>query len=99
MTNKSNMQPLKPEAGQVPPMIPAEKPFVLKGDFAFGERTLPPSPEGPDFARGERTMSPAPERPDYARGERTMLPTGEVGDFATGEHQLPPEPVATAPKD
>jgi hypothetical protein len=33
-----------------------KKSVILKGDFAEGERTLPPEPVGPDFARGLRTM-------------------------------------------
>ncbi len=44
----------------------AEPRPVLKGDFAAGERTLPPAPEGPDFARGERTVQPKPEKPHDA---------------------------------
>jgi hypothetical protein len=74
----------KPATGSDQAKIPA-KPVVLKGDFAAGERTEPPVPEGPDFARGERTEPPVPEGPDFARGERTEPPAPEGPDFARGE--------------
>jgi hypothetical protein len=60
-------------------------PVMPQGDFAEGERTMPPSPEGPDFARGERTVPPTPEGPDFARGERTEPPAPEGPDFARGQ--------------
>ena len=90
MSNSNTREP-KPAASSDKPETPA-KPFVLKGDFAAGERTMPPAPEGPDFARGERTMPPAPEGPDFARGERTLPTSTVVGDFASGEHTLPTPP-------
>ena len=103
--SNSNKQEPKPAVSNDEPETPA-KPFVLKGDFAAGERTMPPAPEGPDFAAGERTMPPAPEGPDFARGERTLPTSTVVGDFASGEHTLPtplenPDlvpPVSVAPK-
>jgi hypothetical protein len=90
MSNSNTREP-KPAASNDKPETPA-KPFVLKGDFAAGERTMPPAPEGPDFARGERTMPPTPEGPDFARGERTLPTSTVVGDFASGEHTLPTPP-------
>ena len=75
-----------------------EAPVALKGDFAEGERTMPPSPEGPDFARGERTMPPSPEGPDFARGERTMPPSPEGPDFARGERTVPKEKTTSSDK-
>ena len=86
--SNSNIQEPKSAASNDKPEAPA-KPFILKGDFAAGERTTSPAPEGPDFARGERTMPLAPEGPDFARGERTLPMSSEVGDFASGEHTLP----------
>ena len=71
MSNSNTREP-KPAVRNDKPETPT-KPFVSKGDFAAGERTMPPAPEGPDFARGERTL-PA---------------STEVGDFASGEHTLP----------
>jgi hypothetical protein len=89
------------------PATNVEKPVILKGDFAEGERTLPPEPVGPDFARGLRTI-PAPKNSgDFASGEHTMTATSVAGDFASGEHsrvseddvdqtlQPPPAPVTS----
>ncbi len=64
-------------------------PVKLPGDFAEGERTMPPAPEGPDFARGMRTVPPTLEGPDFARGERTEPPELEGPDFARGQRTLP----------
>ena len=89
--SNSNTRELKPAASNEKPATPA-KPFVLKGDFAAGERTMPPAPDRPDFAAGEQTMWPAPEGPDFARGERTLPTSTVVGDFASGEHTLPAPP-------
>ena len=63
-----------------------EKPVILKGDFAEGERTLPPEPVGPDFARGLRTMPVSKSIGDFASGEHTTTTTLVAGDFASGEH-------------
>lgn len=65
-----------------------EKPVILKGDFAEGERTLPPEPVGPDFARGLRTIPASKSAGDFASGKHTMATTSVVGDFASGEHSL-----------
>ena len=70
--SNSNLQEPKSAASNDKPETPA-KPFVLKGDFAAGERTTSPAPDGPDFARGERRLPMS----------------SEVGDFASGEHTLP----------
>ena len=91
MSIKPNEQELMPETGHDQPAIPA-KPFVLKGDFATGERTLSPTKDGPDFARGGRTLSPTKDEPDFARGGRTLPPTPDGPDFARGERTLPPAP-------
>ena len=79
------------------PMAPAA-PVTLKGDFAEGERTMPPSPEGPDFARGERTEPPEPEDPDLARGERTEPPERDGPDFARGQRAAPNEKTTGSAK-
>ena len=71
MSNPNTEEP-KPAASNDKPETPA-KPFVSKGDFAAGERTMPPAPEGPDFAHGERTLPMS----------------SEVGDLASGAHTLP----------
>jgi membrane protein len=42
--------------------VPA-KPFALKGDFAAGERTEPPSTEASALAAGEHALPPVPEIP------------------------------------
>ena len=86
--SKSEEREPKPAVSNDKPETPA-KPVVLKGDFAAGERTMPPEPGGPDFAAGERTMLPARKGPDFARGERTLPASTDVGDFASGEHTLP----------
>ncbi len=62
---------------------------VLKGDFAEGERTLPPAPVIPDFARGERVVPIPPVTGDFATGEHELPVSTTVGDFASGEHTLP----------
>lgn len=62
---------------------------ILKGDFAEGERTLPPTPVIPDFARGERTAPIPPVIGDFATGEHELPVSTTVGDFASGEHTLP----------
>ena len=90
MSNSNTQQP-KPAASNDNPETPA-KPFALKGDFAAGERTTPPAPEGPDFARGERTLPASTEVGDFASGEHTLPTSTEVGDFASGEHTLPATP-------
>lgn len=59
---------------------------VLPGDFARGQRQLPPAPEFPDFARGERTLPLQRGNPDYARGERQLPAQREGPDFARGQH-------------
>ena len=71
MSNSNTREP-KPAVSNDKPETPA-KPIVLKGDFAAGERTMPPAPDGPDFAHGERTLPMS----------------SEVGDFASGGHTLP----------
>ena len=63
-----------------------KKSVILKGDFAEGERTLPPEPVGPDFARGLRTMPVSKSIGDFASGEHTTTTTPITGDFASGEH-------------
>src|SRR5512140_3650459 len=90
MTN-INEQDTQPSKRQVTPESTA-KPVVLKGDFAAGERTTPPAPEGPDFARGERTLPTLPVVAHFASGENTLPISTAVGDFASGEHILPTWP-------
>ena len=90
MSNPDTREP-KPAASNDKPGTPA-KPPVLKGDFAAGERTTPPAPEGPDFARGERTMPASTVGGDFASGEHTLPTSMAVGDFASGEHTPPTTP-------
>ena len=59
----SNTREPKPAASNDKPETPA-KPFVLKGGFAAGERTLPTSTVVEDFASGEHTLPTPPEDPD-----------------------------------
>jgi hypothetical protein len=70
------------------PTTNLEKPVILKGDFAEGERTLPPEPVGPDFARGLRKMPASKNAEDFASGEHTTTITPVTGDFASGERSL-----------
>jgi hypothetical protein len=84
-TNKSSEQATIPAA-----------PVTLPGDFAEGERTMPPAPEGPDFARGERTQPPALEGPDFARGERATALVREGPDFARGQRIAPKNEAASS---
>ncbi len=92
-----NLDKTKIDTNHDEPKIPA-KPVVLKGDFARGERTMPPSSEGPDFARGKRTTPLSPEGPDFAHGERTMPPSPEGPDFARGERTMPEDDAASSNK-
>lgn len=68
------------------PATTLAKPVTLKGDFAEGERTLPPEPVGPDFARGLRTLPVSKNIGDFATGEHTTTIVPITGDFASGEH-------------
>ena len=65
---------------------------TAKGDFAAGERTLPPTPKAEDFASGERTQPMSPVEGDFASGEHALPDSKEEGDFATGEHEQPTAP-------
>jgi len=81
----------------VPPMSNVEPeisavPFVPKGDFAQGERTLPIPPVIPDFARGERSLPATASLGDFATGEHVLPDVPVVGDFASGEHDVPSAP-------
>ena len=92
----SNVQEPKLTASNDTPGTPA-KPVVSKGDFAAGERTMPPAPEGPDFARGERTLPTSPVVAEFASGENTLPISTAAGDFASGEHTLPTLPENSKP--
>lgn len=72
-------------------------PFVPKGDFAQGERTLPITPVIPDFARGERSLPATASLSDFASGEHELPASPVVGDFASGEHDLPAPPPPAPP--
>ncbi len=85
--SKSKEREPEPAGSSDKPKTPA-KPGVSKGDFAAGERTMPPEPEGPDFARGERTLPASTDVGDFASGEHT-LPTGANKDILEGKwHEL-----------
>jgi hypothetical protein len=86
----------------VPPLSTDEPelsavPFVPKGDFAQGERTLPVAPVIPDFARGERSLPATASLGDFASGEHELPASPVVGDFASGEHDLPAPPTSAPP--
>jgi hypothetical protein len=62
---------------------------ILKGDFAAGERTLPPEPVGPDFARGLRTIPASKNTGDFASGEHSLV-------FEDDVEQVPQPATVTA---
>ena len=86
-----------PPLSAVEPELSSAVPFVPKGDFAQGERTLPIAPVIPDFARGERSLPATAVIGDFATGEHDLPTPPIVGDFATGEHDLPAPPTSAPP--
>jgi hypothetical protein len=60
-------------------------PDLVPGDFATGQRRLPPRASGPDFAAGMRTRDGRPA-PGHFAGGQSWHPEPYVGrgDFAVG---------------